>query len=399
MHPCKLIDIRMTEVFFGFSQGFKSIDAKELEQLAASAWGGDSCNLPCLSVRSGFDALLTALDLEEGSEVLVSAITIKDMCRILVDHGLIPVPVDVDMVQLDLDLDSLAAAITKKTRVILVAHLFGSLMRMDDIIIFAKKHKLLVIEDCTQAFMGSRYRGHSRSDVSIFSFGPIKTATALGGAMLAFHDESLFDSVRKIQNQWPRQKTWEFQKRAIKLASLLILTHPLIFGILVRVFRLLGIGHEQAMSGMARGFQGAGFFRKIRCRPALPLLSLLLRRISTYPDQQIRERQRCGESFAAALSVNSVPGREAFKHTFWVFPYLSDQPDALKRYLLAQGFDATRGQSSMGVVAPTRGKGKVARKALKVFEKLLYLPVYPELGQEELDRLIHHLHRFHSKQP
>lgn len=197
MHPCKLFDIRMTEVLFGITRGFCSLGAKEQEWYAAKAWGGGSFNLPSLSVRSGFDALLTALNLEEGSEVLVSAITIKDMGRILADHGLIPVPVDIDMVRLELDLGSLAAAITKNTRAILVAHLFGSLMKMDDIIAFAKKYKLLVIEDCAQAFMGSRYRGHSGSDVCMFSFGPIKTATALGGQF--WHSVMSLCSIRCVR--------------------------------------------------------------------------------------------------------------------------------------------------------------------------------------------------------
>ena len=398
MHPCKLFDIRMTEVFFGITQGFLPLDAEEQEQLAAKAWGSESLNLPSLSVRSGFDSLLTALNLEEGSEIIVSAITIKDMGRILADHGLVPVPVDIDMVRLDLDLDGMAAAITSKTRAILVAHLFGSLMRMDDIIAFAKKHKLLVVEDCAQAFMGSIYRGHPGSDVCMLSFGPIKTATALGGAILTFRNESLFDSVRKVQGQWPRQKAWEFQKRAVKFAFILILTHPVIFGILNRVLQLLGIDHEKAVNGLARGFQGAGFFQKIRHRPALPLLSLLARRISTYSNEQIRARQRCGARVAGLLPVESVPGRDALQHTYWVFPYLSDRPEALMHYLWAQGFDATRGQSSMGLIEPVNGRREEVQKAQRGFEKLLYLPVYPELQQEELDRLIHHLHLFQSNQ-
>eukprot|EP00961_Rhodomonas_salina_P101196 1361985-Rhodomonas_salina.1 len=46
------------------------------------------------------------------------------------------------------------------------------------VIEFAQAHNLLVIEDCAEAFDGLRYKGHPKSDVVLFSFGPIKFATA-----------------------------------------------------------------------------------------------------------------------------------------------------------------------------------------------------------------------------
>ena len=60
-----------------------------------------------LSVRTGWDLLLTALALPAGSEVVTSAVTIPDMVRIIEHHGLTPVPVDVDAVGLEIDLEQL----------------------------------------------------------------------------------------------------------------------------------------------------------------------------------------------------------------------------------------------------------------------------------------------------
>jgi len=72
----------------------------------------------CLSVRSGFDALLAALALPAGAEVLTSALTIRDMTRIIEAHGLVPVPVDLDMRRLAVRPEDLARAATPRTRAV-----------------------------------------------------------------------------------------------------------------------------------------------------------------------------------------------------------------------------------------------------------------------------------------
>ena len=66
---------------------------------------------------------------------------------------------------------------------ILVAHVFGCRMDLTEVVNFAAKHDLFVVEDCAQVFLADGYLGHPSATVSMFSFGAIKTATALGGAI------------------------------------------------------------------------------------------------------------------------------------------------------------------------------------------------------------------------
>ena len=112
-----------------------------------AAWDARA-SLACLSVRSGFDALLGALALPRGSEVLMSAVNIADMARIIEAHGLTPVPVDLDMQTLTVSMASLARAATPCTRAVLVAHLFGSRMPMPmpmpALVEFTHKNKYLL---------------------------------------------------------------------------------------------------------------------------------------------------------------------------------------------------------------------------------------------------------------
>ncbi len=183
----KRLDIRWSELASALRDCLLSWERESRAEDLEDLWSaGDA--LACLSVRSGFDLWLEALQLPPGSEVLVSAITIRDMVRIIEAHNLVPVPVDLNPEDLSVDIDSLQRAITPKTRAVLVAHLFGTRQPIKPILDVARKHGLYVAEDCAQAFAGRHFTGDPAADVTMFSFGTIKTATALGGGLLCVRD-------------------------------------------------------------------------------------------------------------------------------------------------------------------------------------------------------------------
>lgn len=161
--------------------------------------------LVCLSVRSGLDLFLTAMKYPPGSEILVSAVTIRNMIEIIEHHGLVAVPVDMDMESLTVRLDSLRRAISPKSRAILVAHLFGSRMDLAPVARITAEHGLALIEDCAQPFARDGYWGHPDCDLAITSFGPLKTASALGGAVARVRDPQLLRRLKDIQASYPVQ--------------------------------------------------------------------------------------------------------------------------------------------------------------------------------------------------
>ena len=215
-----------------------------LERRVEQAWSRDEDALVCLSVRSGLDLLLTALRYPKGSEVLVSAVTIRDMVRVIEHHGLVPVPVDVDTQTLGVKMESLRRARSPKTRAVLVAHLFGSRTSLEAVSAFAREHGLLLVEDCAQAFTGLDQRGDPASDVALFSFGPIKTATALGGAVLAFRDRELLARTRALQEACVVQPRREFAKRVLRFAVVKALLHRAPFTLFCAACRLAGRSAE-----------------------------------------------------------------------------------------------------------------------------------------------------------
>src|SRR5262245_23957126 len=136
MIPRKRLDISWSDVLYGIASCLRPAHQETAERKVQRACPGGEASLACLSVRRGFDALLTALDFPAGSEVLVSAVTIRDMTRILQAHGLVPVPIDLDVPLLAVRPEAMVRAVTSRTRAILVAHLFGSRMPMEPVLRF-----------------------------------------------------------------------------------------------------------------------------------------------------------------------------------------------------------------------------------------------------------------------
>ena len=388
MIPRKRLDISWGAVWRGGFFCARPTTPESFQKRIESAWSPGDTSLVCLSVRSGFDALLGALALPPGSELLVSAVTIPDIVRIVEAHGLVPVPVDIDMHRLALRSGALARAVTPRARAVLVAHLFGSRMPMEEVLQVARENGLLVIEDCAQAYAGDGFRGHPESDVRMFSFGVIKTATALGGGILSFRQPELGARVRLGMSAWPEQGRWRFLARVAKCALLMLLSFRPLYSLFAVGCRACGIDYDRAISGMARGFRARDLFARIRQRPAPALLALLDLRLRTYDPAAVAKRVALACRFSSLMPALTRPGAGASHHTYWLFPILHQAPEALVRHLWANGFDATQGGSSLVVVRPPEGRPAArCAEAEHALARVLYLPVNVGLSRRDIRRL------------
>ncbi|MFM8618037.1 MAG: DegT/DnrJ/EryC1/StrS family aminotransferase [Opitutaceae bacterium] len=128
-----------------------------------------------------------------GDEVITSPFTFISSAWGISYTGATPVFADIEEGTFNLDPVALAAAVTPRTKGIIIVHLFGQPARMDEILAVARRHNLVVIEDCAQA-VGARYRGTPvglLGDAGTFSFYPTKNLGACGegGAFVSRHEE------------------------------------------------------------------------------------------------------------------------------------------------------------------------------------------------------------------
>lgn len=158
-----------------------------------------------VAVNSGTSALhlaLAAANINPGDEVLVSSSTNIATALAAVHNNAIPIPVDAEDLTWNLDLDLIESLITPKTRAVIPVHLFGHPVDMDRLMEIAKKHNLIVIEDCAESH-GATCRGKrtgSFGDMGCFSFYANKVITTGEGGMVITDDELLAERLRSLRN-------------------------------------------------------------------------------------------------------------------------------------------------------------------------------------------------------
>jgi dTDP-4-amino-4,6-dideoxygalactose transaminase len=385
----KQLDVNWADFAFGLRKCFTFSHGADQNAIVRADWIAPHEALVTLSVRTGWDLLLEALHLPAGSEVLMSEVTIPDMPRIVEHHGLVPVPVGVDPDRLEPNIDALERAISPRTRAILVAHLFGSRIEMGPVVEVARIHRLLVVEDCAQAFVGREYSGHVYSDCCLFSFGPIKTASALGGAVLRVRDPNLRARMATIERAYPLQSRRAYAARLLKYLSFRCLSKRRVYAALVRGYGAFGIDYDEALSHAAHSFGQHNFFERIRHRPCGPLLRMLERRISTFENcaqALLGRRAEQGHRFANSLPDGMVVGSQNESHTYWAMPLRVQNTPEVIAALREAGFDATA-RSSLVVIPSPAAESLDEGNRPHWLAETLFLPNGDDMPDDEWHRM------------
>ena len=152
---------------------------------------------------------LLAMGIGENDEVIVPANTFIATWLAVSTCGATPVPVEPDPRTYNIDPAAIEGAITRRTKVLLPVHLYGQPAEMDPILLIARRHGLLVLEDAAQAH-GSRVgprRIGGIGDATAWSFYPSKNLGALGdGGAVTTNDEEIADAIRVLRNYGSRAK-------------------------------------------------------------------------------------------------------------------------------------------------------------------------------------------------
>lgn len=158
-----------------------------------------------LAVSNGTVAIhlaLVALGIGEGDEVIVPDITFAASINGVIYTGATPVMADIDPETWTLSPEAVEKLITSKTKAIMPVHIYGHPCHMDELMAIAKKHNLLVIEDCAEA-LGALYKGKhvgTFGDAATFSFFGNKTITTGEGGMVLFKDETICNKATVLRD-------------------------------------------------------------------------------------------------------------------------------------------------------------------------------------------------------
>lgn len=321
-------------------------NVKALEQEMAAYLGIKHA----VGVASGTDALIIALravGVGEGDEVIVPAYSFFATAGAVLSVGARPVFVDVDPRTYLLDVGQLETAVTPASKAIIPVHLYGQPADMDEIMAVAEKYSLKVIEDNAQA-IGARYKGKrtaSIGDVGCLSFFPSKNLGGYGdGGMLTTNDDGLAETARMLRTHGWKKKYFPEM-----------------------------LGYNSRLDEM----QAAVLRVKLK-----------------YIDAWNQSRYEHAQEYSRMLSGLGLrvpvekPGRT---HVYHLYMVAFDDRDAVQKRLKESGIaSAIYYPQPLHLAEPCRALGYSAGQfpiSEQASTKLLALPMFPELRQEQIRKV------------
>ena len=317
-----------------------------------------------IACASGTDALLLplrALDLEPGDEVIAPAFTFFATAGAVHNAGGKPVFVDIDAGTFNLLPEAVEAAITPRTRAIIVVHLFGQMAPMERILPIARKHGVAIIEDGAQSIGARRMvDGHWRmagelGTVGTLSFFPSKNLGAWGdGGMMLTQDDALGARLAKLR-----------------------------------------------LHGGARQYHHdeVGFNSRLDSLQAAVLL-VKLRHLQAWNVARRARAARYAELFAGLAPVTAPPTDPANEHIYHQYTIRAERRDALLAHLKGEGIGcavyypvALHLQPCFANLGYGRGSLPVTERAM---DEVLSLPIYPELTDAQQDQVVDSIRRFYA---
>ena len=170
----------------------------------------------CIAVANGLDALYLLMRgykemglMQDGDEIIVPANTYIATIIAITRNNLVPVLVEPTWEHLEIDIEKIEAAITPKTKGVMIVHLYGRIAYNDKLGKICKKHGLKLMEDCAQSH-GCAWKGiktGALGDAAAHSFYPGKNLGALGDAgAITTNDPKLAEVIRALANYGSQKK-------------------------------------------------------------------------------------------------------------------------------------------------------------------------------------------------
>ena len=153
-----------------------------------------------VAVNSGTAALhvsTSSIDINPGDEVITTPLTFVASANCVVYRGGTPIFADIKKDTYNIDPNEIKKKITSKTKAIIPVHFTGQPCDMDEILEIAEEYDLYVIEDAAHA-IDAKYKGRkigNLSDLTIFSFHPVKNITTAEGGMITTNDDDLYEKL------------------------------------------------------------------------------------------------------------------------------------------------------------------------------------------------------------
>lgn len=319
-----------------------------------------------IGVASGTDALVMASDIlgyKDGKEIITSPFTFLASTSCLAKHKGKPVFVDIDEETFNIDTTKIEERITKDTVGILPIHLFCQMANMDDVMDIAKRHNLSVLEDAAEGF-GMQWKGKGDTyrhagtigDMGMYSFFPTKTLGAYGdGGMIVTNSDELAETTKMLRVHGAKKK-----------------------------YHYEYIGYNSRLDNIQAAV----------LRVKLKYINESIEKRNMIHDAYVERLKDIPEITLPKIKGDQIP-------VYYVFNITCEKRDELNEYLKENGVGTSiyypiplHMQNCFSYLGYKKGDFPVAER---VSERILALPIYPELTMDEVDYVCEKIREFYRK--
>ncbi|MFH1657248.1 MAG: DegT/DnrJ/EryC1/StrS family aminotransferase [bacterium] len=331
------------------------------------------------SGRTSLMAILAALEIKKGEEVLLQGFTCNSAVNPILARGAKPVFIDIDKT-LNLDPRDLEKKITSRSRAIMIQHTFGCPAQVEEILLIAAKHGLMVIEDCAHS-LGAKYKGRlcgGFGDVAFFSFGRDKIISSVYGGMAVTDNQVLAAKIAEFQKESKEaSRAWTYQQ----------LLHPVLMNYLILpLYNLFNLGKVFLIASHLFNFLSKAVHKKEKqglipdCFPRqLPasLAALALNQLAKL-ERFNRHRQEIARIYKKELGK----GVTAEGNVFMRYPILVANSDKMLSAARAAGIILNDGWRKTVIVPPDTDQEAMGYlpgscpQAEKIAQSIVNLPTH-----------------------
>ena len=319
------------------------------------------------SGTSALDMALKLFNINKGDEVIVPTITFVSTAHAVAYNLATPIFADVDPHTLNIDLNDVKRKITSRTKAILAVHYAGRPVDFNKLRKITKNTKIILIEDAAHA-TSSMFNGvhcGSLGDIAAFSFHAVKPLAMGDGGAIAINNDEMAQRAKRLRwlgidkNTWDRTTMnksywWEYQVNEIGLKC--------------------HMNDIQASMGLVQ-------LKKL--------------------DKTTKARKKRADYYSKRLAkINEVeiplPDDNIFQSSWHIYCIKCERRDALSIFLKERGI-ATSVHYKPIHMYPCYGNKPVLPNAEKVFNKILTLPLYPDLKFVDIEYITNMIRKFYEK--
>ena len=328
----------------------------EFEQNFASIYDVKNC-VSCANGTDSLYIIMKVLGIGKGDEVITAANSWISSSETITQVGAKPVFIDVHPVLYSMDENLLESLITPFTKAVIAVHLHGQMCNIEHIKSICDKNNIYLIEDCAQAHF-SEFNGKRAGTFGIagsFSFYPSKNLGAYGDAgCIITNDDAFAKKCRMFANHGSLTK------------------------------------HQHQIEGINSRLDGL----------QAAILNVKLQYILKWIDKRIQNAEMYSQKLIDIKEIKAPQVRENTKHTFHLYVIQAERRNELKDYLHRKGIETSihypKALPNLSVYDYLKPFSNNFQIVTWHQDKILSLPLYPELSESEIDYVVNSIKTFYN---